>query len=172
MTRRNSKRHLEFDSLEAVELLSGAGMALPHAMIHHPATQAHRASRHSVGDVALNLSGTATGTYLVMRGGSGVSITGRGTITPIGKTIMHGRVAINASGNTGQFTLNAGKRGKITATITGQTPGGGYNYQITGGTKSFAGDTGSGVAVVQILSSNPAQTRGRIAVSFQGATAG
>ena len=68
MTERKSKRHLEFESLEAMELLSGAGLAGARAMIHHHAAQVHRAPQQSVGDVALNLSGSLNG-HLSRHGG-------------------------------------------------------------------------------------------------------
>jgi hypothetical protein len=170
MTCRKSKRHLEFEALEALELLSGIELAGPHTMILHHAAQVHRGTQESVGDVALNLSGTVPGTYSVVGRGPAASFKGRGTVSPIGRTQMQGSIALGGSAASGRLTLNFGRSGKVFAAITGQTPGGGYTYQITGGTRTFAGDTGSGVAFVQILPSNPARTRGHVTVNFQGAS--
>ena len=93
-------------------------------------------------------------------------------MSPIGKAQVKGNIALGVGASTGggQFAFNFGRRGKVVAAIIGQTPGGGYVYQITGGTRSFAGDTGVGTSVVEILSSNAAHTRGRFALSLQGAS--
>ena len=168
MTDRKSKRHLEFESLEAKELLSTTRMSVHHMMLRHHAAQVHRAST-PVDAVALSLSGTLKGTYHVVGGGAAASFNGRGPLSPIGKAQLKGNIPLATSVG-GQLTLKFGKRGKVFASITGGTPAAGYTYQITGGTKTFAGDSGSGVAVVSILSSNPAQTRGRFALSLQGSS--
>lgn len=160
MTQRKSKRCLEFESLESMQLLSGAGAAVHQAMVHHQAAEVHRAP---VGDVALNLSGTVRGTYRVV-GETSAKFNGRGTVSPIGKTRLQGTLAF--SGN-GQLTLNFGKRGKVFAAVTSLDPtGGSATYQVTGGTKTFAGDGGTGVAVVNVVPLNAA--RGRFALSLQG----
>jgi hypothetical protein len=170
MTCRKSKRHLEFESLEAIELLSAAGMPVAQAGTQHHVAQIHRGTNEAVADVALNLSGSLQGTYQSSAGGSAVGFTGRGTVNPIGKVQSQGRIAFTASGSKGQLTLNFGKPGKIVGSITGLASQGVYLYQITGGTRTLAGDTGVGLAVVNILTSNRAQTRGRFAMSLQPAS--
>jgi hypothetical protein len=167
MTCRKSKRHLAFEAMEAIELLSGAGMAVARSGMAHHVAQVHRGSNEAVGDVALNLAGTLQGPYRFVGGGSTVDFNGRGTVTPIGKTQLQGKIAYTASPSTGNLTLQVGKAGKVSAAITGLASPGVYFYQITGGTRTFAGDTGVGLAVVEILSANRAQTRGRFALSLQ-----
>lgn len=167
MNGRKTKRHLEFDSLEAVELLSGAGATVAHAGLPNHVAQVHRGTNEAVGDVALNLAGTLQGPYRFTGGGSTVVFTGRGTLTPIGKAQLQGKIAFSASSSGGKMTLQVGKSGKISASITGQASQDVYVYQITGGTRTFAGDTGVGLAILDRLSSNRAQTRGRFALSLQ-----
>ena len=169
MTCRKSKRHLEFESLETMELLSGAGTALSHAMAHHLMPQAHRGTRPSVGGGALDLSATVQGNYHVA-GKSAVNFTGRGPINTLGNAHLQGKIGYGAAAGSGKFTLNFGKRGKVSAIITGQTDTNTYNYQIIGGTRTFAGDSGSGVAVVNILSASGGQSRGRFALTFENAS--
>ena len=162
MTQRKSKRRLEFESLESMQLLSGVGETVPHAMVLDAAAQVHRAP---VEDVALNLSGTIRGTFRVAGRGTAASFSGRGPVSPVGKAQLKGNIDLGGSG--GQLTLNFRKRGKVFASVTGGTAAGGYTYQITGGTRTFAGDTGTGVAFVNILS--PGRTHGRFALSLQSA---
>jgi hypothetical protein len=168
MTQRKSKRHLEFESLEVMELLSGAGMAVPHADTPHHVTQVHRATKGAVSDVELILSGTIQGPYHAAGGGSAVGFTGRGTVTPIGKAQLQGKIDLSTPSKSGQLTLNFAKRGKVFAAIAGLGAQGVYGYQITGGTRTFAGATGIGLAVVDILSANRAQTQGRFALTLHG----
>jgi hypothetical protein len=169
MNHRNTrKRHLEFESLEAMELLSGAGVPALHALIHQHPAMAGRASETSVADVALNLSGTVQGTYRLVSGGKVAAFTGRGTFSPVGTAQLQGKIANGAPSVGGQLTLKFGKRGAINAAVTGGTSAGGYTYQIEGGTKAFAGDSGSGVAIVHIGLSN--RNRGRFSMTLQGAS--
>ena len=169
MTCRKSKRHLEFDSLEAMELLSGAGTALPHAMMHSFAPLVHRATRPTEGGVTLNLSGTVQGNYRVV-GKSAVNITARGPVDSLGNSQVLGKIGYGTAAGSGKFTLKFGKSGKVSSVITGQTAPNTYDYQISGGTRTFAGDSGSGVAVVNILSSSGGQSRGRFSLTFQNAS--
>ena len=171
MSQRKSKRHLEFESLEAMELLSGGGMAVPHAGVPNHVAQVHRGTKEVVSDVALVLSGTLRGPYFAMGGGTAVGFTGRGTVNPIGKGQLQGRISFATSSSSGRMTLNFARRGKVFASITGLGPQGVYGYQITGGIRSFAGATGTGLAVVDILSANRAQTQGRFALTlFDGSS--
>jgi hypothetical protein len=165
MSQRKSKRHLEFESLEVMELLSGAGMAVPDAGIPHHVAQVHRATKGAVGDVELILSGTLEGPYYALGGGSTFGFTGRGTVNPIGKAQLQGKIDLSTPSTSGQLTLDFGKRGKVFAAVTGPT-GGPYHYQITGGTRTFAGDTGSGSALLSYRPSNAAQTRGHFALTL------
>ncbi len=166
MSRRKSERSLEFESLESMELLSGVGMAAPHAIAEHRLTHP-RAVPGPAPDAALSLSGTVQGTYRSAGGGTVAAFTGRGSLSPAGKAQVSGKLAFSAAASDGQMTLSFGKRGKLFATIAGTTPAGAYTYDITGGTKRFAGDTGTGAAVVQILSSVGARPHGRFALILQ-----
>lgn len=172
MTRRNSRKPLEFESLESMELLSVAGMAIPHAMVpHHVAThaQVHRVRKGPVPGVTLTLSGSGQGTYRMVGGGSAAIFTGRGNFTQVGNARLQGRIALNASGNSGQLTLNLGNRGKVFVSVFGPTSsGGGLFYQISGGTKSFAGDSGSGMGVVTFAPAGI--TRGHFSLTLQSGT--
>jgi hypothetical protein len=166
--RKTRKRHPGFESLEAMELLSGAGFAASDTLIRpHPA-MTHRASDPPVADVALNLSGTLQGTYRVVGGGKVATFTGRGGVSPVGAAQLRGRIAFSAASAGGQFTLKFGRRGAINAAVTGTPTQGKYTYQIEGGTRTFAGDSGSGTAIVSIVSSNGAGTRGLFMMNLQG----
>jgi hypothetical protein len=168
MNRRSAKRSPEFESLEVKELPSGAGIAVSPTLIHpHPA-MAHRTPEASVSDVALNLSGTVAGTYRIVAGGNTASFTGRGTISPIGGGRLKGRIEFARPPVGGQFTIKFGGRGTVQAVVTGTTALGGYIYQIEGGTRTFKGDTGSGVAIVYVSPSNSAGTRGLFEMSLSG----
>jgi len=151
-----------------MELLSGAGMAVPQTGIPNHVAQVHRATNEAVGDVALTLSGTIRGPYYALGAGSAVGFTGRGTVSPIGKGQVQGRIDLSTPSKSGLMTLQFGKRGKVFASITGTQSQGVYLYQITGGTRTFTGDTGNGLAVVDILSANATQTRGRFSLQLQG----
>lgn len=163
MARRKSLRTLEFESLESMELLSGVGAVASHAMF-----RSHlRAAEGPAPGTALSLSGDVQGTYHTTGGGTAAAFTGRGTLSPVGKTEAQGRLSFNATASIGQLTLSFGTRGKLYAAVTGLTTGGAYTYDITGGTKRFAGDTGGGVAVVEILTSVGARPHGRFALILQ-----
>jgi hypothetical protein len=81
-------------------------------------------------------------------GGSAAAFSGRGNFSQIGNARLQGRIALKVSGNSARMTLNLGNRGKVFVSVLGPTSGGGLTYQITGGTKDFAGDTGSGEGIV------------------------
>jgi len=169
MTRRNHRKTLEFESLESMELLSVAGMARPHAMVPHLGethARVHRIRKGPVPGVALTLSGSGQGTYRMVGGGSAAIFTGRGTFSEVGGARLQGRIALNASGNSGEMTLNLGRRGKLFVSVLGPTTsGGGITYRITGGTRAFAGDTGGGAGVVTFAPSGIA--RGHFALTLQ-----
>jgi hypothetical protein len=170
MTRRNFRKQLEFESLESMELLSVAGMAMPHAEIpHHVAThvQVHRDRTGLVPEVALTLSGNGRGSYRMVGGGSAAIFTGRGNFSGVGNARLQGRITLDASGNSAQMSLNLGRRGKLFVSALGpMASGGGITYQITGGTRTFAGDTGSGSGAVTFVPSSIA--RGHFFLTLQG----
>jgi hypothetical protein len=156
-----------------MELLSGIGAGAPQAIVHRHVVQhatAHQPAHVPAAGVALSLSGTVQGTYRAAPGNTAASFSGRGAISPAGNARLQGRIAVAASGG-GALTLTFGRRGKIFAAVTGATPTSTNSYQITyqitGGTRQFAGDTGGGSAVVQILSAVGARPHGRFLLSLQ-----
>jgi hypothetical protein len=93
--------------------------------------------------------------------------TGRGNFSGIGNARLQGRIALNASGDSGQMSLNLGRRGKLFVNVLGpMSSGGDITYQITGGTKTFAGDTGSGTGAV--IFEQVSITRGLFSLTLQG----
>jgi hypothetical protein len=156
-----------------MELLSGLGAAASHVMVHRHAAEharAHQPAHVPAAGVALALSGDVQGTYRTAGSNAAAAFSGRGALSPIGSARLQGRIAVVASGG-GELTLTVGRRGKIFAAVTGATPTSTTSYQITyqitGGTKQFAGDTGSGSGVVQILSAVGAHPHGRFLLSLQ-----
>ncbi len=85
------------------------------------------------------------GTYRLVRHGSAAAFKGQGNLSPVGNVRLQGTVSLT-SANSGKFTLNLGRRGKIKVSVLGQGIQGAYIYQITGGTRRFRGDTGDGIA--------------------------
>jgi hypothetical protein len=165
MLRRKVQRRLEFESLESKELLSGAGLISAHAMAQHHTV--HELSRAPRAGETLALSGVVHGKYHVI-GGTMAAFSGRGTLIHVGTTQLRGTIEPAAAGG-GQLTLSFGRRGKVFADVTSATPVGASTYQIayqiTGGTRSFAGDTGGGVATVEFPGLQP---RGHFTLSLQG----
>jgi hypothetical protein len=142
-----------------MELLSGAGLIASHAMAHpHAALQASGAP---MAGEPLALSGVVHGKY---HGGGGTSaaFSGRGRLSQVGTTQLRGTIDL-ASPTSGQLTLSFGRRGELFVDVTSATPRGGSTYRITGGTRSFAADTGSGVGTVQIPGLRP---RGHFTLSL------
>jgi hypothetical protein len=166
MIRRKFRRRPDFESLESMQLLSGAGVASSHAMALHPMVQQARAHQ-TVGEpragVPLSLSGVVQGRYRIT-GGAAATFSGRGKLGSAGMAQLRGTIALVSAGN-GELTLSFGRRGKIFANVTGGALGGDFTYQITGGTRSFAGDTGSGAATVQIPGLRP---QGHFTLILQG----
>ncbi len=187
MTRRKSEHRPGFESLESMELLSGVGMTASQELAQVPAAehriemvQRHELAQeraalrhqvkshhsHSVSGPApgstLNLSGTVSGTYRVV-GGTSAAFNGHGAVTPIGNARLSGKVSAVPGGG-GQLVLTFPDRGKVFVSVTGQTAQNAYTYQITGGVKDFAGDTGKGLAV---LESPIASFRGHFVLALQ-----
>lgn len=187
MTRRKSEHRPGFESLESMELLSGVGMTAPHELAQVPAAEhriemvqrhelareraamRHLAKAHHPHQLAgpppgstLNLSGTVAGMYHVV-GGTSAAFNGHGTLSPIGHAQLGGKVSAVPGGG-GQLALTFPGRGKVFAVITSQTAQNTFTYQITGGVKEFAGDSGKGVAV---LESPIAGYRGHFVLALQ-----
>ena len=112
---RPRSRPLMFESLESIDLLSGAGTALPHAgMLEHAVHQAEVRPGPSVStpDVALDLSGALDGTYRLVGGTTEATFTGHGDVGPIGKTKVHGKFDLATSLDVGELVLSAGNAGR------------------------------------------------------------
>src|SRR5262249_22977229 len=141
------------------------GLISAHAMARHHTV--HEASRAPRAGETLTLSGVVHGKYHVI-GGAMAALSRRGAPIPLGTARVQGTNEPAASGG-GQLTLSFGRRGKLFADVTSATPVGALTYQIayqiTGGTRSFAGDTGGGVATVQFPGLQP---RGHFTLSLQG----
>ncbi len=133
-------------------LLSGMALAA------HPAVVAS-AAKTSLPN-PLELSGSVHGTFK-LKGVSGGSVNASGNLRPIGKVTVAGKVAI-LSANTGTETLTIStSKGKVLlstvvmATGTSSFTG---TYTINGGTKAFAGETGSGTIVVSLTATKFSST--------------
>jgi hypothetical protein len=161
---RKFQRRLEFESLESMQLLSGAGLISARAMANHHAV--HQAPPAPTQVKLLALSGVVRGTYHVT-GGTVAVFTGRGPLIQVGTTQLRATIE-PASFGSGQVTLSVGRRGKLFVDVTSAVPEGALTYevfyQITGGTRSFAGDIGAGFATVQLSGLQP---RGHFTLSFQ-----
>jgi hypothetical protein len=155
-----------------MQLLSGIGVAASHSMVHHHQAQhpgSHGAAEGPAAGVALSLSGAVQGTYRTSGGGTRAVFAGRGAVSPFGNARLQGTITLSSSASGGRLTLSFGKSGKFFAAVSGSTPSGTYTYNVTGGTRQFAGDTGSGSAIVQILTTVGARPHGRFLLSFQPA---
>ncbi len=162
MTRRKHQRRPEIEALESLELLSGI------TTVGHQETTAMivRGPRPSAVTV---LSGTAKGKYHVTGGGTISVFSGTGKVSPLGAAKVHGTLNLAGFNTTGQFTLSSKKLGEIFATVKPMGLSTDYTYQITGGTKSFAGASGSGVTTTTIIPSGGATaTHGRFILVFLG----
>jgi hypothetical protein len=131
-------RRPEVEALETMTLLSGmAGEALP-------AVAALKAT--PVVPHPLVLAGSIHGTFK-LKGGE-VTINASGSFGSFGKVTFTGSLALaTATSENGTLTATSTKLGKLFVTLhetlSGTSASG--TYTITGGTKAFAGETGSGV---------------------------
>jgi hypothetical protein len=166
MRRPKFQRYLEFESMESMELMSGVGIAAPHELVQqgllvHP--MAHRGQVSTTG-VSLSLSGTLRGTYRAVNGGTQAKFNGKGQLASLGNAQVNGTVSLVAPYTQRNLKLSLGKRGQIFITLTGVTPTGEFKYEVTGGTKSFAHDTGNGV--IAVLISETSATRGQFSMTL------
>lgn len=199
MNRRKHQLRPVLEALESVELLSGIAAAatpsvrhlpihhLPihHMPIHHmPVYPIHhqRLAQHgsrpaaisgAATDAAVALSGVEKGTYRVPGGGATAIFSGKGKVRPLGTATVSGTLDLAVESTTGQLTISDGSHGKLYASVKVLGSGPDYTYQITGGTKSFAGDTGSGVVTTELVPTGQGATpHGRFVLEFQGGTLG
>jgi hypothetical protein len=142
--RKQLRRRPEVEGLEAMTLLSGmmgvASQAVE-ALAKTPALPN-----------PLDLTGTLSGT--VTEKGHGETIKAAGHLSPIGKVSFSGpATGFSSSGGLTNLAI-PGKAGKLFVSLN-LTPAGtslSGTYTITGGTKTLAGETGSGKVTVAITS--------------------
>ena len=172
--RTTRSRRPEVEVLEGRALPSaGPGFAMPaptflahhghrHAPHHH---HHHHARRHPAavatpqvlvlsGDVI----GTLTTTFTFSDGSSTASLTGTGTVAPVGAVSVSGSLSTPGfvTGGAAEATVTlTGAAGSLVLQLMGpfQTgfspPPPNFQYTITGGTGAFAGDSGSGLVIFQ-----------------------
>jgi hypothetical protein len=156
MTRRTFRRRPEFESLEAMTLLSGLSLGQ-----HAAALVAHATSSGPI-----HLSGVLHGTYRLSGDLTApISFSGSGNVSPAGHVNINGSV----QGTSGSLMLKS-KHGLIFANLSTQAPGTStvlaVTYQITGGTKSYAnaGGSGSGTITLQLPTGN--SSHGKFTIGF------
>jgi hypothetical protein len=116
----------------------------------------------------LHLSGSTKGNYQ-LNGGSGTArINGSGSLGSIGRVTISGVVSIDgASGEGGRLTVSS-QRGKLILAVTSQSTLGDQNlsatYRIVGGTRSLAGETGSGTLLATLRATSA--SRGSFRATF------
>lgn len=162
MVRRKHQRRPEIEALESLELLSGI-LTVGHQEATAMIARGLRPSAVTV------LSGTAKGKYHVTGGRTMSMFSGTGNVSPLGAAKVDGMLNLAGFNTTGQLTLTSKKLGEIFLTVKPMGLGPDYTYQITGGTKSFAGATGSGVTTTTITPSGDATaTHGHFVLVFLG----
>jgi hypothetical protein len=132
--RKKRERCLEVESLESMTLLSGMAGAAYKAAVPNP----------------LHLVGSIHGTVTMMKSTGSTSVNASGNLTPIGKVTFTGKLPpASVTATTGNLNLTT-KQGKLSLglTITGLSG----TYTITGGTKAYAGETGSGSFAATLIS--------------------
>jgi len=119
------KRRPEVERLESMTLLSGMAAAAHSAAIPNP----------------LHLTGSVHGTYQLE--GTGSTSKASGSISPLGHITDSG--SVSHIDGLGTVTMTA-KQGKVFLDLKLRPSGIGFGgtYTITGGTKAFAAETGSG----------------------------
>lgn len=126
------RRRPEFECLESMRLLSGVGGAAADAVVPNP----------------LHLAGSVHGTYHV----KGIVSTskGSGSISPLGHVTESGKSLFLAG--TGSDTMST-KQGKLFVDLSVRPLGSAFagTYTIVGGTKAYAGETGSGNVLVTLV---------------------
>jgi hypothetical protein len=133
MKSKPKQRRPEVESLESMTLLSGVA-----AMVHPAAPQ------------TLHLVGTLHGTFTSTRGAGPSSVTASGTLTPLGKVNFTGKLpTASLSATSGNVSLS-NKQGKLLIGLN--VVGLSGTYTINGGTKAYAGDTGTGSFSIALIS--------------------
>jgi hypothetical protein len=127
--RKLKQRRPEVEALEAVLLLSGM------AGVHGTAAAPN----------PLHLTGALHGTFKSRAGGG--SFKGTGSLSPIGHVTVTGSATTGTeAGNTGALKLS-NKQGQTLVSLSGTSTGAtsfSGTYTVAGGTKAYAGETGSG----------------------------
>jgi hypothetical protein len=111
MGRRGIHRHIEFDALETVTLMSlASGMRQEHLLA---------LSAREQSGVPVQLLGSVKGTYQSKHAaGAPLEISVKGTLSPIGHVSVRGKITLSATNPSGSLTLS-GKRGTLHATAIG-----------------------------------------------------
>jgi hypothetical protein len=155
-----SRRRPELESLESLTLLSGVeGVVHGHPAV--PATVVTTASRAH----PLTLQGTIAAKSLVTtkRDGTTATISGSGTLRPIGPITLSGTLNFDAQGRQTSGALILVSRGsnKLLANLEQSAPGSNqFQYTITGGIKAFLYASGSGKATLQTHSAGAPTQQG------------
>ena len=131
----------EVESLEHMCMLSGL------SMLEHPGVMAMLA-RQTQASNPIDLSGTLKGTYKSGTGaGAPIGFKAKGALSPLGKVTLKGSIHFSFSVRFGAGTItlkSVGKKhGTITASLISDRIGNPVEYDITGSTGIYAGDTGS-----------------------------
>jgi len=136
------RRRPEVELLESMTLLSGVAVAFPHPLV---------------------LTGSDHGTYQVKA--TGTTTKGSGSVSPLGHVTTSGK---SISGGVGTVTLTS-KAGKLFLTEHLRLSGIGSfsgTFTIAGGTKAFAGETGSGTIHSTVSGS---ATHGKYTITYSPA---
>jgi hypothetical protein len=137
------RRRPEVEGLEPMTLLSGMTGVAAHveALAKTPPVPN-----------PIHLTGTLSGT--LTKKGHGETLTAKGNLSPFRKVSFSGpATALNITGGVSNLTI-PDKTSKLFVTLN-LTPGGttlSGTYTITGGTKTLAGETGSGNVTVTVTS--------------------
>jgi hypothetical protein len=142
-------RRPQFETLETMTLLSGAGAAMG---LSGPAA-AHRGVAAEMGPVsflplipagstALFPQGTVKGLYVQHGGSSTIQFSASGSLSPLGSTTETGTIAA-----TGTVRI-ATPKGTVTLQLLPTSTPNHFNYGITETTGAYTGDQGAGTVVV------------------------
>ena len=160
MLRKRFRRHLSFESLESVFLLSG-GIGPKHAGAAAVVAKAAKAA------VPVRLSGSAIGSYHFGRSiGTPVNFSAVGLIKPLGHLTLKGSMLLGIQNPTGRVTISTG-HGKVFATLNASSPGDLFAFEITGGTGKWLHAAGTGNALISTVPSKArGSTHGRFGITF------
>jgi hypothetical protein len=164
MLRKRFRRHLGFESLESMLLLSG-GLAAEHPGV--PVLVAKAAKVKG----PITLTGSAIGTYRLGHAfGTPVNFSAVGQIKPLGHLTLKGSLLLGIKDPTGRMTMSTA-HGKVFATLNASSAGEVFTYTITGGTGKWAKESGTGEALVLTVPSKAkGSSHGRFSVTFLNLT--